>query len=115
MIGRQCLIIGIRNTYSLRARYNFAHAIAQVDGGNCTELELTIIFWIQYIVKNSVSSLDMANEEPRIGHLDACTLNDSASIPKLAYSVAVLWTSVVAICNSPWSIVWFSGSSATVL
>jgi hypothetical protein len=76
---------------------------------------IVIIFWIQYIVKNSVSSLDMANEEPRIGHLDACTLNDSASIPKLAYSVAVLWTSVVAICNSPWSIVWFSGSSATVL
>jgi hypothetical protein len=83
--------------------------------GNCTELELTIVSWVQYIVREVLSSLDMANGESRIGHLDACNLNDSASIPKLAYSVTVVWTSVVARCNSPWSIAWFSGSSAPAL
>jgi hypothetical protein len=99
----------------LSGRYDFAHAIAQVDGGSCTGLELTIVSWVQYIVREILSSLDMAKEESRIRHLDVCTLDGSASKPKLAYSVTAVWTSVVARCNSPWSISWFSGSSATAL
>lgn len=81
-------------TILLGGRYHLAHAIAQVDGGNatdstpglkcinlvwrrklagnCTELELTIVSWVQYIVREVLSSLDMANGESRIGHLDAC-------------------------------------------
>jgi hypothetical protein len=69
--------------------------------GHCTELELTIESWVQYFVGEVLSSLDMANGESRVGHLDTYTLNDSASIPKLASSVTVVWTSVVARCNSP--------------